>query len=417
MNQGIIAAILSIIFYLTSLLGGTAPQQATAPQAYSAFEQQTVSSIMGRRAVVLGEKIALRSGPDTTYPAITALSKGTEVTVLQAENGWYKVRFAGGRTGWIAGSSAALQPSERAARTKPTILGYYVLDSDSFTAVLDHGQILTSIAPSYWSLSSSGDLIGDFNPNAMGESLLFAGNHGLETYALIKSDEANVLLADPVAQEKAISNIINALEEWGVHGAHLSLGNPAAELADKLTAFTAKLAEALKSHELKISMDVPALTDNSDSSAYDYGALAEYVDFMVIMAYNQHHPDSLPGPVAGADWVEEVIRFALSQVPQEQLVLGLPTFGYDWPREGRAQSLSHIQAMETAAAQGVKVRWHSQHKAPYFTYGDGHEVWFENRYSLQAKLQLAESYGLRGVALWRLGQEDAGIWDLLRAYS
>ena len=53
-NQGIIAAILSIIFYLTSLLGGTVPQQPPLP-AYSAFEQQTVSSIMGRRAVVLGE--------------------------------------------------------------------------------------------------------------------------------------------------------------------------------------------------------------------------------------------------------------------------------------------------------------------------------------------------------------------------
>ena len=293
MNQGIIAAILSIIFYLTAYWEVLHRKQLLP--AYSSLEQQTVSSIMGRRAVVLGDKIALRSGPDTTYPAVTALNKGTEVTVLQAENGWYRVRSSGGRTGWVAGNSVALQSTSRTDSTKPMILGYYALDGDSFDAVLDHGRILTSIAPSSWNLSGSGEITGAFNAKLMGESLLFAGNHGLETYAVINSSETSLLLTDPAAQAKAVSSIISALEEWGVHGAHLNLGGASRELAEELTAFAARLAEALHGKGLKLSMAVPAQMEDSHDSAYDYRALQEHLDFLVIMAFGQHHSDTPPG--------------------------------------------------------------------------------------------------------------------------
>jgi spore germination protein YaaH len=45
--------------------------------------------------------------------------------------------------------------------------------------------------------------------------------------------------------------------------------------------------------------------------------------------------------------------------------------------------------------------------------GVNHEVWFENQASIKAKAELANRLGIRGLALWRLGMEDKGMWDML----
>jgi len=69
--------------------------------------------------------------------------------------------------------------------------------------------------------------------------------------------------------------------------------------------------------------------------------------------------------------------------------------------------------MELAAQEGVSVKWHSQYKVPYFSYGNGNQVWFENRYSTKYKLDLVKKYDLAGIALWRLGQEDPAVWETI----
>ena len=43
--------------------------------------------------------------------------------------------------------------------------------------------------------------------------------------------------------------------------------------------------------------------------------------------------------------------------------------------------------------------------------GYRHEVWFENRFSLALKLDLANRYDLAGIAVWRLGFEDYSFWQ------
>jgi spore germination protein YaaH len=56
---------------------------------------------------------------------------------------------------------------------------------------------------------------------------------------------------------------------------------------------------------------------------------------------------------------------------------------------------------------------------PMFDYvddqGNNHEVWFENSDSIIAKLNLAWQLGISGVALWRLGMEDPGLWPRIDA--
>ncbi|MGZ4161931.1 MAG: glycosyl hydrolase family 18 protein, partial [Neobacillus sp.] len=53
----------------------------------------------------------------------------------------------------------------------------------------------------------------------------------------------------------------------------------------------------------------------------------------------------------------------------------------------------------------------------HFNYVDeknhSHQVWFENSYSLQFKLNLVEKYNLQGIGIWRLGLEDPKYWSAI----
>ena len=61
----------------------------------------------GTPLATVGSRVAalnLRTGPDTTFPIITALRAGTVVGMIgrTADNGWVQVRTADGTTGWLS---------------------------------------------------------------------------------------------------------------------------------------------------------------------------------------------------------------------------------------------------------------------------------------------------------------------------
>jgi spore germination protein len=133
------------------------------------------------------------------------------------------------------------------------------------------------------------------------------------------------------------------------------------------------------------------------------------------MTYDQHYQNGPPGPVAAINWVENVIKYTTKHFPANRVLMGIAAYGYDWTaRSGKALTYTGIQNI--IKSKGIQTRWHPTYQVPYFTYtksGIKHEVWFENRNSTATKVRLATKYGLKGVAVWRLGYEDPGIWGVL----
>ncbi|NLJ74594.1 MAG: SH3 domain-containing protein, partial [Firmicutes bacterium] len=231
MGQSIIAVVLTILFYITSLFGG-GTSNTSVPNQYQytpSQQEQPSSSIIGQTAVVLGNKVTVRSGPGTDYTAVSSVDKGLEVTLLEAKDGWYKVRFASGQNGWIAGYLLNVLPYSSVLKNSTSgkmVLGYYLLNNQSYESMLENSQVLTGIAPWSWELDSYGGLQASFDEEKLGETLQFAGNKGLETYALIHnlqngyfdSQTATNLLNNSIAQERAINNIYQTLLDWGMKG-------------------------------------------------------------------------------------------------------------------------------------------------------------------------------------------------------
>ena len=92
MGQKIVIAVLTILFYITSLLGGntnTTDNNSLRSYTPSSQQEKQLSSIIGQTALVLGDKVTVRSGPGTDYLAISSVNKGLEVTLLEAKNEWY----------------------------------------------------------------------------------------------------------------------------------------------------------------------------------------------------------------------------------------------------------------------------------------------------------------------------------------
>lgn len=185
------------------------------------------------------------------------------------------------------------------------------------------------------------------------------------------------------------------------------------QFIDFLTALGADLDE----HGLDLTVAVPARAGDDDPGtlAYSYQLLGEVADQVRVMTYDHSWSGSTAGPVAPLDWVSSVIDYAVERVPEDKLMLGLPTYGYDWVGT-RGEVVGAADAAVLADEVGAEPVWDEASASWTFSYvrdGEQHTVWYEDERSLRAAQALAADAGLRGVALWQLGGEDPDVWPAL----
>jgi hypothetical protein len=160
------------------------------------------------------------------------------------------------------------------------------------------------------------------------------------------------------------------------------------------------------------------------SAAYNYAALAPYLDLVTIMTYDYHYRGGTPGAVAPLDWQERVINYASPLFGANKILLGVPFYGYDWNLTARerdagaqAESRTFDETMQLQRTYNGTINWDAVGQTPYLNYvkdGDRRQVWFENAQSLNAKLEMMKRKGLRGFAAWRLGHEGAEFWPVIK---
>jgi spore germination protein len=151
-------------------------------------------------------------------------------------------------------------------------------------------------------------------------------------------------------------------------------------------------------------------------AVYDYRALGAAATTLRVMAYDQHAPNTAPGPVGGYPWTSAVAGYTRSRVSPGKVELGAPLYGRDW-RAGTATTVSAPQARALAASHHRPVLYDTTQRAPHFTYtsgGTSHTVWFSDAASVRERFRLARSSGFRGSALWAPGLEEASTWPTLR---
>lgn len=429
MSQTALITLLAILLFTGGFFGGGSPSKDDAgrvpPPATSTTEAY---------GVIRANTVAVHAAPKSRE-VIAHLVRGDQVTILKETDGWYRIRMANGQEGYVntfavaSGSTSIARPTSG----KYQVVAYYVTDSrlPSLPSLRENLDVITTVIPWMWQVTPLG-LVEDFSVSDVAGALHLAGTHGIKSHALIHNigetqtgtvnfsgSMIHQVLADPTTRSRTIETIYRHLVNWGMNGVHVDFENVQPSDRQNLNQFLKELYERMKPAGIEVSIAVPAKTQenyvNAFSGAYDYATISRYVDAMMIMAYDEHWRGGPPGPVASIGWVERVVRYAISAgVPPEKIILGVPAYGYDWPPNGRGRAVTYRQAIEQASQHGAKIQWDDTAKVPYYRYAGGREVWFEDRSSLSHKLEIVKKYGLAGISLWRLGQEDPGIWSVIR---
>ncbi|MBQ9393813.1 MAG: LysM peptidoglycan-binding domain-containing protein [Oscillospiraceae bacterium] len=226
-------------------------------------------------------------------------------------------------------------------------------------------------------------------------------------------DDAAAVLTDPERTERLVQAVADAVLNRDYAGVDVDFEYLGRELAQPFVAFITSLHRRLAPSGKTVWVALPPKTgDDQPGQLYeghDYAALGAAADAVLLMTYEWGYTYSEPRAVAPLPQVEQVLRYALSRIPAEKLLLGLPTYGYAWElpyREGTAaRSLSPQEAVALARTSGAAIQYDETAQSPWFRCRIGsteHEVWFEDARSAQAKLTLVGRYGLRGVGLWNL---------------
>ena len=231
-------------------------------------------------------------------------------------------------------------------------------------------------------------------------------------------DTAHSILATDGSRAAAINALSAQLSDYD--GISLDFEGVYPQDRDLLTQFMAQLAGRLRPAGKLVTMALNAKTTDTRTGwtgALDYAALAPNADLFVIMAYGYRTSRStVPGSSAPFPWVVDSISFAVSQIPPEKILLGIPLYGYDWDTTTGppARVLRYPDAMAISGQLGAPVDHDQAIQGAHFSYtkdGHVHQGWFEDQSTLDAKLALVAQEHLAGVAAWRLGYEDPRVWQ------
>lgn len=291
----------------------------------------------------------------------------------------------------------------------------------SYASLRNHSQYVDEISPLWYRVGKDGNLEEEIDY----EALILARENGIKVIPLAAlSPAGKQALLDPAAGKRAAENITRVVIEKNYAGINIDfelirqVGKDYSAEKEGLTQFIADMQGKLKPHEKRLDISVipPDQPPSHLAEIYDYSALANLTDRMVLMAYDYRHPRSVPGPVAPLLWAEDNIKALLAAgIKPEKLSLGVATYGYDWPSGstgGNARPAGEI--LQSADDLGIKVQWDNRWSSPYLKYTDksgrSREAWFESSQTAEEKIRLAKKYRLIGISVWRLGYEDPGLW-------
>lgn len=303
--------------------------------------------------------------------------------------------------------------------------GYYVTYADNSLESLQRNvNQLDVVSPYYYHLTPNGSLKEFDEPQT---TAFIRQNSSAKILPIVQNeprwDDFTVTMGTGQKRQAFVDLLLDLVERKQYDGIHIDF--EAINAADHaiITDFMKRLSEAFRPRGLIVSQAIiPRVSNNPTTwgGAYDQKELAKYNDYIVLMAYD-HTPigAATPGPVAPLWWVRQVMAYSLTQVPASQLILGVPFYGYDWNTETGppATAVTHTRAMELADRDGATSGYSAEHNSPWIRYtsddGVRHEIWFENSFSFEAKIQAGMEFEMAGFAAWRLGQEDPDIWRVI----
>ena len=237
------------------------------------------------------------------------------------------------------------------------------------------------------------------------------------------SERVEYILDDKDAQDYFIKEIASLLDSLNFDGVTIDFESVIAQERDNFSSFIGVLSKYLHAREKIVQVALHPKTGDADSDKQylyqDWRAISESADQIYIMAYGEHYDEGQAGPIAGISWVQKIIDYTKKfDLPLDKFYLGIPLYGYDWAvGSDEATGLTFMQVENIINSYQLNRLFDEKSMSPHLEFeknGQSHQVWFEDKNSVAAKVDLANKAGFAGVTFWRLGGEDPGVWDLFK---
>ncbi|MEC1525956.1 LysM peptidoglycan-binding domain-containing protein [Neobacillus niacini] len=317
-------------------------------------------------------------------------------------------------------------------RAKPTIEvnAYTYQTNDAAIATLNEiGHLLTYFSPFAYMIREDGTL-QQMNDKPMVDAAISKNITPMLSITNFTSTQAgsnlaNVILANPALREKLINNAIQIMDTKDYKVLNIDFENVLPADRENYNQFLQLAVDRLHPKGYLVSTalapKVSATQGGLLYEAHDYEAHGRIADFVVLMTYEWGYRKGPPQAISPINQMRRVVEYALTVMPAEKIFLGFQIYARDWllphVQGQEAETFSPQEAISRALKYGAAIQYDTTAQSPFFRYvdeqGRGHEVWFEDARSAQAKFDLVKQYNLRGVSYWALGYPYPQNWALL----
>ena len=382
------------------------------------------------------------------------VEKSQQLFLLEEGDKWDKVATDSGIVGYVRSKCLGKKATHSYDHTPVTEEFSHILkdnkinmawhqvtttDANSTVAsVLSNTKGLNVIVPTWFYLN---DNDGNLENLASADYVNYCHSQGVEVWALVsnlenKDVDSTDVLTHTSKRTNVVNQLIAAAIQYNFDGINVDFEALSSDVGDGYIQFIRELSLKCANNGIVLSVDnyVP-----SDYTAfYNRKEQANFADYVVMMGYDEHYAGSDEGSVASIGFVKDGISATLEEVPAQQLILAAPFYTRVWietpkasgedvaaaaddalPYDLTSQAVGMQEAWKMVSANGVEPQWlddEGQYYAEYQQEGITYKIWLEDEKSLELKLQAASENGLAGMAFWKLGFEDATLWDMILKY-
>ncbi|MCA9378911.1 hypothetical protein KC640_00640 [Candidatus Dojkabacteria bacterium] len=316
--------------------------------------------------------------------------------------------------------------------------------SAGLTSFAAKGANFDSISPVWYYLNDDG-LISTKKRN-VDETKSLCQKYGVKlvpSIANFDSEQFEKVLSDPDLLARHVQFLVDEVLSNDFDGLDLDYESVELKYQPAYLYLIREISDKLHAEGKVLTIAVISNWTNSDifrglrqtRQAQDLATIASLVDEVRIMTYDMtSYSSTFAGPVAPLDWLEANLRYLITLVDPQKIMLGLPLYGYDgWSNNptipkpylglyanpgagaGQADAVTY-QSLDLARANLVSdvIEEFSQEQLLTYDYeGKRYFVFYPSVASTALRIDLAKQYGVKGVAYWRMGGEDLNIYDLL----
>lgn len=367
------------------------------------------------------------------------VQKGDTLLYLENLDNWCKVMTADGYTGYIRTEDIS-EPEAIEARTakkdsyeritrdhKINLVWHQSTSTESNDAMAEMTAEMTGvnvISPTWFSVT---DETGTISSLASADYVKLAHDAGREVWGLIdnfnEAFDETTDLAYASVRSRIIEQLLAEAASCGMDGINVDFENLKEAGIPHYLQFLRELTSAAHAQNLVVSVDTPV--PQAYTMYYQRGEQARFVDYMIVMAYDEHFAGSEEaGSVSSLPFVQQAVEEMTRVMPADQVICGIPFYTRVWTEKfGQSAITSEVLGMDGAKNYAKENQmtetWDAslgQNVATVETSDARYTIWMEDEQSMEEKLKVIQSADLAGVAEWKLGFERADIWSLISEY-